>query len=181
MRQHILKVTFDKTNVASPQYFIRSGRAGTASANTTQVCGNGNNPANCSNSAVTALAAGYWYKVSGNINVTYSTTTDSTATLTALTYDGNNYSGAGTGTISKIDVEKASVSLGTVTATTNSIVINYTLGDNNRSGVGTYTCKYSSTKDTYNTNGNTVTDSSCTITGLAKIQHIIIKYVLMIN
>ena len=165
-KQQVAKVVFSNTNVTSPQYFIKTTRAGTASAKTTQACGTGDKPASCSNSAVTALAANTWYKVSGNINVTYSATATSTATIYAITYDGNNFSGATSKTISKIDAEKPTVTLGTVTSKTNGLTITYTLTDA-KTGIGSYTCKYSATSGSYTTNANSVTDTSCSITGLA--------------
>ena len=165
LKSQVIKCTVDGTGVTSPQYFIKTTREGVASANTVGSCGTGTNPGSCNSTATKTLAANTWYKVSGNINVTYSVTATSTATFTGLVYDGNNYSSATTKTVSKIDADKPTVTLGTATSTTNSFDIPYTLSDTH-SGVASYTCKYSKTEGSYTTNGNTVTDSKCSATGL---------------
>ena len=95
-------ITFDNTNIENAEYYIKSSRTGLLNNNTISECGTENRPSSCSSLVTTTMIANTWYKVSGNIEVTYNSDSNSEDTLIALTYDGTNYSGAGTSTIAKI-------------------------------------------------------------------------------
>ena len=104
LKNQVAKVTYNSTNISSPQYFIKTTRVGTSSVAVTKTCGTGTMPSTCTSvTSTTTLSANTWYQVSGNVNVTYNKAASTTATIYAITYDGTNYSGASTGTISKID------------------------------------------------------------------------------
>ena len=92
LTKQVLKVTYSASGVTSPQYFVKTSRAGTSSVAVTQSCGTGTNPGTCSSiTSTTNLEANKWYKVSGNVNVTYSAAASTAGTLYAVTYDGNIY------------------------------------------------------------------------------------------
>ena len=166
LKSQVAKITYNGTNISSPKYFVKTTREGTSSLAVTATCGTGTTPSTCTNVTSTkTLTANTWYQVSGNVNVTYSDASDTTGTVYAITYDGTNYSGAATGTLSKIDTTSPTVTLGTVTSKTNSLVVNYTLADS-ESGVNTPTCKYGTTSGSYTTNANSVSTTGCSITGL---------------
>ena len=166
LKSQVAKVTYNSTNITSPQYYVKTTRVGTSSVAVTKTCGTGTTPSTCTSvTSTTTLSANTWYQVSGNVNVTYSTAASETATIYAITYDGTNYSGAATGTISKIDTTSPTVTVGTVTAKTNNLVINYIIADS-ESGVNTPTCKYGTTSGTYDKTG-VATTTTCTMRGLA--------------
>ena len=165
LKSQVAKVTYNSTNISSPQYYVKTTRVGTSSVAVTKTCGAGTIPSTCTSvTSTTTLSANTWYQISGNVNVTYSTAASETATIYAITYDGTNYSGAATGTISKIDTTSPTVTVGTVTAKTNNLVINYTIADS-ESGVNTPTCKYGTTSGTYDKTG-VATTTTCTMRGL---------------
>ena len=97
-------VSFANTNVDNPVYYIKSGKVGTSNVNVTGTCGTGNMPGACSNTATKTIAENTWYRVSGNIQVNYTEGyyTTNALSITAYVGDGNNYSGAATGTLSNI-------------------------------------------------------------------------------
>ena len=103
LKSQVAKITYNGTNISSPKYFVKTTREGTSSLAVTKSCGTGTTPSTCTNVTSTKkLTANTWYQVSGNVNVTYSDASDTTGTVYAITYDGTNYSGASTATISKI-------------------------------------------------------------------------------
>ncbi len=166
LKSQVAKITYNGTNISSPKYFVKTTREGTSSLAVTATCGTGTTPSTCTNVTSTkTLTANTWYQVSGNVNVTYNKAASATGTVYAITYDGTNYSGASTATISKIDTTSPTVTLGTVTSKTNSLVVNYTLADS-ESGVNTPTCKYGTTSGSYTTNATSVSTTGCSITGL---------------
>ena len=97
-------VTFGNTNVDSPVYYIKSGKEGTSNINVTGSCGTGNMPGSCSNASTKTINENTWYRVSGNIQVNYTEGyyTKDALSIKAYVGDGNNYSGAATGTLSNI-------------------------------------------------------------------------------
>ena len=166
-QKQVVTVTYNLTNVTNPERFVKTTRAGTSSVAVTQTCGTSTMPGTCTNiTSTTTLSPNTWYKVSGNINVTYNTTSNETGTIYATTYDGTNYSGSNaTYTISKIDKTNPGILLGIPVIKTNEATINYTISDEH-SGVNTTTCKYGITEGSYTTNGSNVTSTSCKLTGL---------------
>ena len=103
LKKQIARVVYNIANVSNPKYFVKTTRDGISNILVNQSCGNGITPTNCSNiTNTTALKANTWYKVSGNINVTYDSYSNQTDTIYAYTYDGTNKSGTATATISKI-------------------------------------------------------------------------------
>ena len=103
LKSQVAKVTYNSTNITSPQYYVKTTRVGTSSVAVTKTCGTGTIPSTCTGvTSTTTLKANTWYEVTGNINVTYNQYSDKTDTIYAIVYDGTNYSGASTATISKI-------------------------------------------------------------------------------
>ena len=103
LKKQIARVVYNIANVSNPEYFVKTTRDGISNILVNQSCGNGITPTNCSNiTNTTALKANTWYKVSGNINVTYDSYSNQTDTIYAYTYDGTNKSGTATASLSKI-------------------------------------------------------------------------------
>ena len=160
------KVTYNSTNITSPQYYVKTTRVGISSAAVTKTCGTGTTPSTCTGvTSTTTLSANTWYQISENVNVTYSTAASETATIYAITYDGTNYSGAATVTISKIDTTGPTVMLGSPSIKTDSITIPITTSDS-ESEVNEVTCKYGTTSGNYTTNASSVSTTGCSIKGL---------------
>ena len=124
LTKQTIKVTFIGTGIQSPEYFVKTTRKGTSDVAVTSTCGTGNEPSNCTTSSVTTLEANTWYKVSKDVNITYNEHSTSTGTLYALTYDGTNYSGAATGTISKIDTSIPTTQITLTDVKTDRITVN---------------------------------------------------------
>jgi len=168
LKNQVATITYTKGSVTSPTYYVKTTRAGTSSLAVTKSCGTGTNPGTCSTiTSTTSLAANTWYVVSGNVSVTYSTAATSTGTIYAAVGDGTNFSETLTGTIDKIDTTSPSVTLSTPTTSTNAITIPITSSDS-ESGLGTATCKYSTTSGSYTTAASSVSTTSCSLTGLTK-------------
>ena len=167
LKSQTLNVSYGNTGITNPGYYIKVTKAGRASMATLQACGTGSTPSGCSNSAVTDLVANTWYKVSGNIGVTYDSTSNATGTLYALISDGSNTNSSSAAISSKIDRENPVVTLGTYSSTSNSLTINYTMSDA-KSGVGSYTCKYGTSAGSYTTAASAQTDTLCKLTGLER-------------
>lgn len=95
-------VTFNKTNIASPTYYIKSTRNGTSNIPVIGICGSSSYPSTCTQSSTTKIEANKWYQVSESIRISYTESYDEFSQLIAVSYDGTNYSGLTTGTIGKI-------------------------------------------------------------------------------
>ncbi|MCM1371289.1 MAG: prepilin-type N-terminal cleavage/methylation domain-containing protein [Clostridium sp.] len=168
LREQVAKITFSRSNISSPQYFVKTTKQGTSSIGITSSCGTGTTPSTCSSiSSTTTLTSNTWYKVSGNINVTYNTESDESGTIYALTYDGTNYSEAATSSITKIDRTSPTVTLQTAATSSNSITIPISKMEDTGSGLGTPTCKYGTSASSYDKNATSVSTNSCEITGLS--------------
>ncbi len=167
LKQQIAVVKFDNSNITVPEYFIKTTKSGKSSLAVSQVCGNERVPSNCSNiGSTTNLSANTWYKVSGNVNVTYDKTSNETGVIYAIVYDGFNYSGAATGTLSKIDNSGPTLTMNTATAKTNTIILSYTLDDGETNSIQSVTCKYGTSNGNYTLNGTNVSQTSCTLPSL---------------
>ncbi len=141
-----LNVTYIGTNIESPSYYIRSTRNASTNENVIASCGTGDEPSECSEATGTTIEANTWYKVSGNINAIYNVDASSIATLTALTYDGVNYSGAATGTVAMIDVTGPTTptggAIGNVSGSNTTGTIQTEATGSTDAGVGGITYKY---------------------------------------
>ena len=100
----VAKINYNDVNINTPEYFVKTTRLGVSNLSVTESCGTGVVPGNCNSiSSTTSLNSGVWYKVSNkNIEITYSNLSNTTGTVYAITYDGQNYSNASTATLSKI-------------------------------------------------------------------------------
>ena len=102
-KKQVAHTVFSGENINHPSYYIKTEHRGVSSSNISEACGSGVTPGNCSNITATKdLSTNTWYKVSGNLDITYTGNANDTQTVIAYLGDGNNYSGAGTGTLSNI-------------------------------------------------------------------------------
>ena len=166
LSKQVATVTYDKTDISNPQYYVKTTRAGVSNVATVQVCGTGTVPSGCTDSRVTNLAANTWYRVSGNLNVTYDAHSTTNGTIYAVTNDGTNLSKTATATLSKIDKNAPTVTMRNAVAKTDRVTLTYALTDN-ESGVASATCEYGTTT-AYGTKISSATTTSCTLTGLKK-------------
>jgi len=168
LKKQVATITYEKEdgeqNVTESIYYVKTSRAGTGSISGTP-CGTATTPGECSGTATTSYTANTWYKVNGNVSVTYSEASDNTGTIYAVVGDGINLSVMSTGTIDKIDTASPNVELGSPTVTSNSITIPITSSDS-ESGLGEATCKYSNESGNYTKNANSVSTTSCNLTDL---------------
>ncbi len=103
LKSQTLNVTYSSANITSPTYYIMSERVGRSNVNVIEACGTGVEPGTCSAASTTTISANTWYRVSGNISITYDVTnTTEKQYLYGRTTDGNNIA-TGTHEISKID------------------------------------------------------------------------------
>ncbi|MCM1370743.1 MAG: hypothetical protein NC181_02485, partial [Clostridium sp.] len=164
LQKQVAKVTYTSSNISSPQYYVKTTKQGTSSRSVTSSCGSDTKPGTCTTiSSTTTLKADTWYKVSGNVNVTYNTTSTETGTIYALTYDGTNYSESSTGSIAKIDATSPTLTTGTHTVSKYSITLNYTASDSH-SQIDKVVCKYG-TSTSYDKEA-TGSSTSCTLSNL---------------
>ena len=150
-------------------YYIKSTSATTSSIGLTKSCGTGVDPTTCTDiTSTTSMTANTWYYSTEKPSITYNKQNTSTATLYVIITDGTNTTTAATATVSKIDKTSPTVTLGTVTVTAATITIPVTSSDS-ESGLGTATCKYSTTSGSYTSTTNvTASTTQCKITGLTK-------------
>ena len=179
VRQEVAKVIYvAQSDITNPRYFIKTTKTGISNISVIKDCGKAvqalPNINLCKEATGTKLEPDVWYEVSGNINVTYNEATSSTATLYATMYDGVSFSEHISADLLKIDLTSPTVTLETASSTNNSITIPYTLRDY-ESGIGSYTCKFvqasndgiiSAGNANYGSTASSVTNSSCTISGL---------------
>ena len=141
-----LNVTYIGTNIENPSYYIRSTRNASTNENVIASCGIGDEPSECSEIGTQNIEANTWYKVTGNINAIYNVDASTIATLTAVTYDGVNYSGAATGTVAKIDLTGPTTptggAIGNVSGSNTTGTIQTAASGSTDAGVGGITYKY---------------------------------------
>ena len=166
LKSQVAKVTYDKTNIEKPSYYIKTTREGISNIAITKSCGNDTMPSLCTNiSSITTLKANTWYQIDGNINITYNQAVDKNDTIYAYTSDSVNYSGASTATLSKIDTTAPTLTLGTSVSKTNNIIIPIVASDN-ETGITTPICKYGTTEGNYTETSTNVSTTGCSMTGL---------------
>ncbi len=137
-------IKFDNTSITNPEYYIKSTREVSIKDVNLKACGNSFLPSTCDSEENQVLKPNTWYKVTGNISIVYNDISTKTDTLYALTYDGVNYSGASTATLSKIDRTIDELYLGTPKITKKTLTVPITFNDK-QSGVGIVTsCKIGS-------------------------------------
>ena len=166
LKSQVAKVTYDKTNIEKPSYYIKTTREGISNIAITKSCGNDTMPSLCTNiSSITTLKANTWYQIDRNINITYNQAVDKNDTIYAYTSDSVNYSGASTATLSKIDTTAPTLTLGTSVSKTNNIIIPIVASDN-ETGITTPICKYGTTEGNYTETSTNVSTTGCSMTGL---------------
>ncbi|MCM1371165.1 MAG: prepilin-type N-terminal cleavage/methylation domain-containing protein [Clostridium sp.] len=167
LKQQTVNITFNVENPSSMQYYIKTMKAGTSSLAVTESYGTGNMPGTKSTvSSRTSLTAGTWYKVSGNVSITYTAKIATSEFIYAVMYDGTSYSTKVSGSLAKIDLTSPTLTLGTAEKGMKSLTIPITKLEDTESGVGNVTCKYGTSSGSYTTNVTSVDTNSCVITGL---------------
>lgn len=145
------------------EFYVKTTRQGVSSIAVSSICGTEAMPERCLDTDnTTTLTPNTWYKVSGNIKVTYMTASSTTDTIYAYISDGVNESGTSTATISKIDATSPSLTLETAVSKTDSIVIPIKASDL-ETGINTPTCKYGTTNGNYTTDATSVSTTACSI------------------
>ena len=166
LKSQVAKVTYDKTNIEKPSYYIKTTREGISNIAITKSCGNDTMPSLCTNiSSITTLKANTWYQIDGNINITYNQAVDKNDTIYAYTSDSVNYSGASTATLSKIDTTAPTLTLGTSVSKTNNIIIPIVAKDE-ETGITTPVCKYGTTEGNYTETSTNVSTTGCSLKNL---------------
>ena len=166
LKSQVAKVTYDKTNIEKPSYYIKTTREGISNIAITKSCGNDTMPSLCTNiSSITTLKANTWYQIDGNINITYNQAVDKNDTIYAYTSDSVNYSGASTATLSKIDTTAPTLTLGTSVSKTNNIIIPIVAKDE-ETGITTPVCKYGTTEGNYTETSTNVSTTGCGLKNL---------------
>ena len=166
LKSQVAKVTYDKTNIEKPSYYIKTTREGISNIAITKSCGNDTMPSLCTNiSSITTLKANTWYQIDENITITYNQAVAKNDTIYAYTSDSVNYSGASTATLSKIDTTAPTLTLGTSVSKTNNIIIPIVASDN-ETGITTPICKYGTTEETYTETSTSVSTTGCSLENL---------------
>ncbi len=173
LKSQTITVNFDHKNTPdTAKNYIKTSKKGTSSVELKESCEvvaetGAPNFESCASigTPTKELEPNKWYVAPEDLSVTYSENSDDDkAALHASTYDGKNYNGTGVYTLSKIDATNPTLTLNDVTQKTNSLLIPFTAEDT-QSGIGEITCKYGESADSLTLDG-TVTDNSCSLTGL---------------
>ena len=152
-------INYTATNVTNPTYYVKTTVATTSTMNGYS-CGIETNPGTCSTTATKNYAANTWYKVTGNLSITFKENGE----IIARINDGESYSSAETLVITKIDATAPVLTLGSATTTTKSIMIPITVNKDDESGIKSTTCVYG-TSTSYGSTG-TVSNNKCIISNL---------------
>ena len=166
LKSQVAKVTYDKTNIEKPSYYIKTTREGISNIAITKSCGNDTMPSLCTNiSSITTLKANTWYQIDENITITYNQAVAKNDTIYAYTSDSVNYSGASTATLSKIDTTAPTLTLGASVSKTNNIIIPIVAKDE-ETGITTPVCKYGTTEGNYTETSTNVSTTGCSLKNL---------------
>ncbi len=139
-KQQVAKVRYSTEGVEQPQYFVYTSKDGFIKG-TAQVCETianslGNTvlgrPGTCSGRTST-LEGGKWYKVNGNIDITYSGNYGA-GYMYAVLYDGTNYAKSASVNLNKTEDKEPVLTFVDATSTTNSITIDF-IAEDNQSGL----------------------------------------------
>ena len=142
----------DFSNLEGLEYYIKSTRDAISNTNINYVCNKGESPLACRNVKSTKIIkANYWYKVSGDIEITYDEHSDDISYVYAMVTDNANYIDVIKETIDKIDRTSPIVVLDTPISSTNSISVKIKDMIDNETGVASSICRYGTKEDEYKT------------------------------
>ena len=142
----------DFSNLEGLEYYIKSTRDAISNTNINYMCNKGDEPLSCRGIKSTKIIkADTWYKVSGDIEITYDEHSDSVSFIYALVTDGKEYNNVTSETIDKIDRTSPVVVLDTPVSSTNSISVKIKDMLDNETGVASSICRYGNQEDEYKT------------------------------
>ena len=142
----------DFSNLEGLEYYIKTTRDAVSNTNINYVCNKGDEPNSCrSIKSTKTLKADYWYKVSGDIEITYDEHSDTVSHIYALVTDNVKYTNINSEVIDKIDRTSPVVVLDTPVSTTNSISVKVKDMLDNETGVASSVCRYGAKEDEYKT------------------------------
>ncbi len=142
----------DFSNLEGLEYYIKSTRDAVSNTNINYMCNKGDAPSSCrSIKSTKTIKADYWYKVSGDIEITYDEHSDSVSFIYALVTDDVEYKNTTSEIIDKIDRTSPVVVLDTPVSSTNSISVKIKDMLDNETGVASSVCRYGTTEDEYKT------------------------------
>ena len=134
------------------EYYIKSSRYASSNTNINYYCKKDVRPSNCREIKSTKnIEADKWYKVSGDIEITYDEHSDEEGILYALVTDNNGYESIITTIVNKIDRIAPLVILDTPISSTNSISIKIKDIKDDETGIASSLCRYGTNKDSYTT------------------------------
>lgn len=168
-KKQVINITYPTNATSTPAYYVKTTVAGKSTVDVIGSCGSDDMPGNCSSASGNTLSPNVWYKISSNASIIYDNNPEvsSGGEIKAVISDGTNKSNTSVASIPPGDVTAPVITYNDVTTTTNSAVITYNITDA-KSGVGTYTCMYSTTSGVYNKIANETTKTNCTIVNLTK-------------
>lgn len=100
VKKQVAHIQFAKSN---RNYYVKSSKVGVSNIALLESCGSKEKPENCTKIASTKnVKANTWYKVSGNIDITYETEIDTNEHIYAIEKDTKNFSSMAGETLLKI-------------------------------------------------------------------------------
>lgn len=145
-------LNIDFPDLEGLEYFIKSSRVASSNTNINYYCRKGIRPSSCREvSSTKNIEADKWYKVSGDILITYDEHSDEEGILYALVKDNLGYENIITITLNKIDRVAPIVVLDSPVTSTNSISIKIKDIIDNETGIASSLCRYGTTIDNYTT------------------------------
>ena len=98
-KSKVAKITYDRTNITSPEYYFYSTITGEVDTEVSSCGTDSKIPSKCTGTT-TIITSGTWYKtIVDEVNIT----TSITGSIIARTTDGNNYKASAQGSITMID------------------------------------------------------------------------------
>ena len=146
----VVKINF--SNLEGLEYYVKTMRNAVTNTNINYSCGKEVNPLSCrSINSTKNIKANTWYKVSGDIEITYDETDKENTTLYAYVTDNVKYKDLININVSKIDRNSPIVVLYNPVSTTNSISVNIKNMLDNETDIASSICIYGTTDGEYTT------------------------------
>ena len=145
-------VNIDFSNLEGLEYYIKTMRDASTNTNINYSCGKDTNPMNCRSIGSTKnIKANTWYKVSGDIEVTYDESDKENTILYAIVTDNVKYKDINNINVSKIDRNNPVVVLDNPVSTTNSISVSIKNMIDNETDIESSICRYGTSEGEYTT------------------------------
>lgn len=144
-------ISIDFSDLEGLEYYIKTSSNAISNININYVCGKEEKRPCREIHATKNIKANVWYKVPGNMKLTYDEHNDDIGYIYTLTTDEKGFKNVTTSTISKIDRKSPVVVLDFPISSTNTVSVKIKNMIDNETDIADSTCNYGTTLGEYNT------------------------------